>query len=117
MAAYVIFDVDIYDLERYQEFMSQAKPAVESAGGRYLARGGAHKVLEGDWEPRRLVLFEFPSMQKAEEFYYSELYQGLGSVLLGGLAVSTVCTVFVIPAILMFVIPMEKHHESGHETN
>lgn len=38
----------------------------------------------------------------------SEMYRGLGSVLLGGLAVSTVCTVFVIPAILMFVIPMEK---------
>jgi HAE1 family hydrophobic/amphiphilic exporter-1 len=41
----------------------------------------------------------------------SEMYRGLGSVLLGGLAVSTVCTVFVIPAILMFVIPMEKRRE------
>ena len=38
----------------------------------------------------------------------SEMYRGLGSVLLGGLAVSTICTVFIIPAILMFVIPMEK---------
>ena len=43
----------------------------------------------------------------------SEMYRGLGSVLLGGLAVSTVCTVFVIPAILMFVIPMEKRREHG----
>jgi len=38
----------------------------------------------------------------------SEMYRGLGSVLLGGLAVSTICTVFIIPAILMFIIPMEK---------
>jgi len=38
----------------------------------------------------------------------SEMYRGLGSVLLGGLAVSTICTVFIIPALLMFVIPMEK---------
>ena len=38
----------------------------------------------------------------------AEMYQGLGSVLLGGLAVSTVFTVFVIPAILVFVIRMEK---------
>ncbi len=38
----------------------------------------------------------------------SEMYRGLGSVLLGGLAVSTICTVFIIPAILMFVIPMER---------
>jgi HAE1 family hydrophobic/amphiphilic exporter-1 len=47
----------------------------------------------------------------------SEMYRGLGSVLLGGLAVSTVCTVFVIPAILMFVIPMEKRRERKPENN
>ena len=76
MSAYVIFDVDIWDLNRYQEFMVKAKPALEAAGGRYLARGGKHKVIEGDWEPRRLVLFEFPSIAKAEEFYNSYLYQG-----------------------------------------
>lgn len=38
----------------------------------------------------------------------SELYRGLGSVILGGLALSTIFTVFVIPALLMFVIKMEK---------
>ena len=38
----------------------------------------------------------------------SEFYRGLGSVVLGGLAVSTVFTVFVIPALLMFFIKMEK---------
>jgi HAE1 family hydrophobic/amphiphilic exporter-1 len=38
----------------------------------------------------------------------SELYRGLGSVILGGIAVSTIFTVFVIPSILVFVIRMEK---------
>jgi HAE1 family hydrophobic/amphiphilic exporter-1 len=38
----------------------------------------------------------------------SEFYRGLGSVVLGGLAVSTVFTVLVIPSLLMFVIKMEK---------
>lgn len=80
MAAYVIFDIGIFDLERYQDFMTQAKPAIESAGGKYFARGGEHKVYEGDWEPRRIVLFEFPSMEKAEEFYYGDLYQGLKAI-------------------------------------
>lgn len=80
MAAYVIFDIDIFNLERYQEFMMKAKPAIEEAGGKYLARGGEHKVLKGDWEPRRIVLFEFPSMEKAEGFYYSELYQSLKAI-------------------------------------
>ena len=38
----------------------------------------------------------------------SELYRGLGSVILGGLALSTVFTVFVVPALLMFFIKMEQ---------
>lgn len=46
-----------------------------------------------------LVLFPGPG---------SELYRGLGSVVLGGLAISTIFTVFVIPALLMFFIKWEK---------
>jgi HAE1 family hydrophobic/amphiphilic exporter-1 len=41
----------------------------------------------------------------------SELYRGLGSVILGGLALSTVFTIFVIPSLLMFFIKMEKTHK------
>ena len=70
MAAYVIFDVDIRDL------MSGVKPALELAGAKYLARGGAHKVYEGDWEPRRIVLLEFPSVEAWESFYNGATYQG-----------------------------------------
>jgi len=77
MPAYVIFDVEIRDLERYQHFMSQVKPALEEAGGRYLARGGALKVHEGDWSPRRIVLLEFPSVAAFEAFYHGPVYQGL----------------------------------------
>jgi uncharacterized protein (DUF1330 family) len=77
MAAYVIFDVDIRDMSQYQEFMRGVTPAVEAAGGRYLARGGAHKVYEGDWQPRRIVLFEFPSVEAFESFYNSAVYREL----------------------------------------
>jgi HAE1 family hydrophobic/amphiphilic exporter-1 len=49
-----------------------------------------------------LVLFPGPG---------SELYRGLGSVILGGLALSTIFTVFVIPSLLMFCIKMEKTHK------
>lgn len=73
--AYVIFDVKIFDISRYQDFMGMVKPLIEANGGTYLARGGLHKVLEGDWNPDRLVIFEFPSMDAAETFYYSEEYQ------------------------------------------
>ncbi len=80
MPAYVIFDVEIRDPARYQEFMAGAKPALEQAGARYLARGGAHKVYEGDWEPRRIVLLEFPSIEAWEAFYNGSTYQGLKSI-------------------------------------
>jgi uncharacterized protein (DUF1330 family) len=80
MSAYVIFDVDITDLKRYQEFMSSVKPALEAAGAKYLARGGSHKVHEGDWEPRRIVLIEFPSIAAWEAFYNGATYQGLKSI-------------------------------------
>ncbi len=80
MAAYVIFDVEISDPTRYQEFMAGVKPALEAAGAKYLARGGAHKVYEGDWEPRRIVLLEFPSVAAWESFYGGATYQGLKSV-------------------------------------
>lgn len=77
MAAYAILDVEIRDMERYREYMRQAKPAIESAGGRYLVRGGAHKVVEGSWFPRRLVILEFPSMDALLDFYMSDEYRAL----------------------------------------
>ena len=77
MTAYVIFDVDIHDRAQYQEFMSGVTPALEKAGAKYLARGGSHRIYEGDWTPRRIVLLEFPSVAAWEEFYNGPTYQGL----------------------------------------
>jgi len=80
MSAYVIFDVEIRDMNRYQEFMKGVKPALDAVGARYLARGGAHKVYEGDWGPRRIVILEFPSVATWEAFYNGEPYQGLKAI-------------------------------------
>jgi uncharacterized protein (DUF1330 family) len=80
MTAYVIFDVDITDPQRYREYMASVKPALEAAGARYLARGGPHKVHEGDWTPRRIVLLEFPSVAAWESFYNGATYQGLKAI-------------------------------------
>ena len=77
MSAFVVFDVEIRDPARYQDFMTAVKPALAAAGARYLARGGAHKVYEGDWRPRRIVILEFPSITAWEQFYYGPVYQGV----------------------------------------
>ena len=49
----VVLDVAIRDVERYLTYMAQVAPALEAAGGRYLARGGALTTYEGDWRPPR----------------------------------------------------------------
>ncbi len=77
MSAYAIFDVEIRDPVKYQEYMVKVAPALKEAGAKYLVRGGRFKVYEGDWMPRRLVIVEFPSMDAAAAFYNSPLYQGL----------------------------------------
>lgn len=79
MSAYVIFDVEIHDPTMYQEFMKGVRPALEAAGGRYLARAGQHKVYEGDWLPRRIVILEFPSVAAWEAFYEGP-YQALKAI-------------------------------------
>jgi uncharacterized protein (DUF1330 family) len=58
---YVILDVAIRDAKTYLTYMDRVTPALEAAGGRYLARGGALTAYEGDRQPPRIVLMEFPS--------------------------------------------------------
>ncbi len=74
MPAYVIADVKVSDPERYKEYMALSPAAIEAAGGRFLVRGGAHEVLEGNWQPARIVLAEFPDLQSARAFYDSARY-------------------------------------------
>jgi uncharacterized protein (DUF1330 family) len=77
---YVIVDVDIHDAPRYLTYMEKVRPALEAAGGRYLARGGAFTIYEGGWEPARLVLLEFPSQEAWESFYYGADYEGIKAI-------------------------------------
>ncbi len=75
MPAYVIVETDITDPERYARYMAATPAAIAAAGGRFLARGGEVAVLEGDWQPSRLVVIEFEDLAAAKRFYESEAYQ------------------------------------------
>ncbi|TJV38339.1 MAG: DUF1330 domain-containing protein [Mesorhizobium sp.] len=80
MAAYLIADVDITDAAVFEEYRRDV-PATEARyGGRYIARGGATKVLEGDWEPHRLVIVEFPNMASLMGWYDSPEYGRLKAI-------------------------------------
>lgn len=74
MTAYVLVDVDVTDAARYDEYRTLAAVSVEQYGGRYIVRGGASEVLEGDRVPRRLVVLEFPDADAARRWYQSPEY-------------------------------------------
>ncbi len=74
MGAYLIADTEITDTTTYEDYKRQVSPSIARFGGRYAARGGQHEVLEGDWEPHRLVVLEFPDMATLKAWYESPEY-------------------------------------------
>jgi uncharacterized protein (DUF1330 family) len=76
MAAFVIVDIAITDPVGYQEYKTLAESTVIAYSGRYIARGGHAEALEGEWMPNRLVILEFPSVERAKEWLYSTEYSG-----------------------------------------
>ena len=75
MPAYIIVDVEVTDPANFEEYRKQVPATVQKYGGRFLVRGGAMEVLEGDWRPKRVVVLEFPSMEQAKRWYDSEEYR------------------------------------------
>jgi uncharacterized protein (DUF1330 family) len=74
MPAYVIADIDVHDAETYRRYSALVPGTLGPYGGRFLVRGGDHEVLEGGWQPRRMVVLAFPSMDHARQWYGSEAY-------------------------------------------
>ena len=75
MPAYLVSLVTVTDPERYSEYAKRAPAAIAKYGGRILARGGRNTGLEGPPPPPRIVLIEFESLARAEEYYHSPEYQ------------------------------------------
>ena len=72
--AYILVDARSSDPERMVEYRQLAQSAVAAFGGRYLVRGAPYETLEGNWQPQRVVVLEFPSMEAARKFYDSPEY-------------------------------------------
>jgi uncharacterized protein (DUF1330 family) len=75
MPAYIIVEIDVTDPVGYEEYKQQAGATVEKYGGKYLVRGGATETLEGDWQPKRIVILEFATMELARGWLNSEEYR------------------------------------------
>lgn len=77
MAVYVIASVEVLDAAGYEEYRTQVPASIAAHGGRYLVRGGATEVLEGDWAPARCVILEFPDMARFRDWWSSPEYAAL----------------------------------------
>ena len=74
MPAYVIAHIDVTDPSRYEDYKKMSPVSIQQYGGRFIARGGKTEVLEGGWQPKRLVLLEFPSVEQARKWWASDEY-------------------------------------------
>ena len=75
MAAYVIAEIDITNPEGYKAYTQAVPATIARYGGRFIVRGGAAEVLEGDWPPLRRVILEFPSADAARAWWDSPEYE------------------------------------------
>lgn len=77
MTAYLFADIEVTDSAAYADYPRGAPAVAMAYEGRFLARGGAAELLEGDRPPHRVALLEFPDMAHLKAFYNSPEYQAL----------------------------------------
>ena len=78
MTAYCLWDVrEIRDHDAMNDSVTRVTETVTAFGGEYVVVGGSWQIVEGDWHPAHPVLIEFPSLERAHEWYSSELYAPL----------------------------------------
>ena len=75
MSAYVIVDIEIHDAAAYDEYRKLVGATLVQYGGKFVVRGGKIDVLEGGWNPKRIVVLEFESAARARQWYDSEDYR------------------------------------------
>ena len=76
MPAYVIAEIEVKDSVTYEEYRQAAGPTLAPYGGRFVVRGGAAERLEGNRDPQRIVVLEFPTVERAKAWWASEEYAG-----------------------------------------
>ena len=76
MSAYVVVDVEVTDPAAFEEYRQQVPATIARYGGRYIVRGGQTQTLEGHWDPKRVVILEFPDRAAARAWWSSQEYAG-----------------------------------------
>ena len=74
MPAYIIVDITIHNPENYEGYKKLTPRSLIPYDGKFIVRGGRTETLEGDWNPGRFVILEFPTVEKAKQWWNSEEY-------------------------------------------
>jgi len=75
MAVYLIVEtIEIIDKTKYGEYIQKVPKTIEEFGGEYLVRGHQIKLISGDWNPERLIIVMFKSMEKLNAWINSPEY-------------------------------------------
>jgi uncharacterized protein (DUF1330 family) len=75
MAAYIVAEVTITDPQGFEAYRQMVPATLAKYGGKFVVRGGRTEKLEGNWEPKRLVVIEFESAERAKQWWASEDYR------------------------------------------
>jgi len=95
MASYMVVNLDVSDPVAFKEFQERFPAVLKKYEGRYLTRGGKAECWEASWQPKRVVMFEFPSMDHARRLYESDDYAPLKAIRLR----STKSDVFIVEGV------------------
>jgi uncharacterized protein (DUF1330 family) len=74
MTAYVLVEMEVRDPVGILEYRKLAEISVAQYGGRFIVRGGKTEALEGGWDPKRIVVLEFPDTGQAKRWWESKEY-------------------------------------------
>jgi uncharacterized protein (DUF1330 family) len=74
MSIYLIIEITIKDRELYSKYVEQVPAIIERFGGKYLARGGRVTPLMGGWNPERIILIEFDTVEQIHNCFQAKEY-------------------------------------------
>ncbi|WP_338552306.1 DUF1330 domain-containing protein [Paenibacillus sp. KS-LC4] len=80
MSAYLVIDIDIFNPVNFKSYEDQIFDVIAHFGGRPIVHDSNVTTMEGDWQPKRIVILEFPNKQSIEAFYHSEMYKPLKKI-------------------------------------
>ena len=80
MAGYVVADAEVTDEDLFTDYLERVPAVVADHGGKYVVRGGATEVVQGDWTPHRTVVIEFDNVEQARAHTNSSDYAELGEI-------------------------------------